>query len=133
MITELKKYENAGSFIYKPQDRLAQICNAPNDKAGIYLVYTIQGKERTLVYIGRSGKTERNGTLFIRKGGIKDRLVNGKRDGELRRNFWLREMINGALDALEIQWFATHDQNYIDCPAIIEDQLIKKYKPLWNR
>ncbi|SDD95572.1 hypothetical protein SAMN05216464_103151 [Mucilaginibacter pineti] len=71
MITELKKYENTGSFTYRPQDRLAQICNAPNDKAGIYLVYTIQGKERMLVYIGRSGKKERSGTYLFAKAVLK--------------------------------------------------------------
>jgi len=87
MIVELEKYFNTDSFIYRPMDRLAQVCNAPHDKAGIYLVYALKSNERKLVYIGRSGKKEQNGSLFIRKGGIKDRLINGKRDGELRRNF----------------------------------------------
>jgi|GEM_PF-5225267 len=42
-------------------------------------------------------------------------------------------MADDQLEALEIEWFVTHNHNYIDCPAIIEDMLIKKYKPLWNR
>ena len=133
MIKELEKYKDTGSFTFTPFDKLKLICNAPVDKAGIYIIYALKAGQEKLVYIGRSGKKEMNGSLFIRKGGIKDRLVNGKRDGEKRVKFWTREMLTNKIELLKIYWYITHNEEYTDCPAEIEDKLIKTYKPLWNR
>lgn len=130
---ELKKYTNSGSFIFKLVDNLNKICNAPKDKAGIYCIYALKNKQRELVYIGISGRITSDGKLFIRKDGIKGRLVKGKRDGKSRKNYWLREIENEKLDSLEVNWFVTHNEQYIDCPKIIETLLVKKYNPRWNR
>ena len=139
MFDELIKYKQADHFFLKPTDKLTDVCNAPNDKAGVYIVYALKRGQVEMRYIGRSGVVKDNGTLFIRQGGIKDRLVNGKRDGELRRNFWLREMLRENIAALDIYWYVTHNNSYIDCPKKLEDILLAKFKdiygqlPLWNR
>jgi|SRR5450432_1298420 len=133
MLVELAKYKDSHNFRFHHCDILAKVCNAPKDKAGIYIVYAIKNKKKELVYIGRSGKVKSDGSLFIRRGGIWNRLVYGKRDGEARRNFWIREISSEKMEALEIHWYVTHSTKFIDCPAELEDNLIKKYSPRWNR
>jgi len=141
VLLDLEKYKESGNFIFRPSDNLNKVCNAPSDKAGVYLIYSLTAKLERLVYIGSSGKVESNGKLSVRKDGIKGRLVRGKRsysiDGkkikESRKIFWLREMANNKIDALKIYWFITHNNKFTDCPEIIEKPLIHKYRPLWNR
>lgn len=141
MFDELSKYKHSDHFFFKPTDNLNQVCNAPTDKSGVYIIYALKGGRIELVYIGRSGEVKSDGTLFIRKagiGGLKDRLVNGKQFGEPRRNSWKTIMNYENIEALDIYWYATHNEKFTDCPKIIEDNLLKKYMeiygqlPKWN-
>lgn len=90
MFDELKKYTHNGHFFFEPTDNLEQVCNAPTDKSGVYIIYALKSGRIELLYIGHSGEIKQDGTLFIRKAGLsglKDRLVNGKQFGEPRYKF----------------------------------------------
>ncbi len=141
MFDELNKYTQNGHFFFKPTDTLNQVCNAPTDKCGVYVIYALKKGRIELVYIGRSGEVKPDGTLFIRKsgmGGIKDRLVNGKQFGEPRRNSWKTVMNYEKIEALDIYWYVTHNDKFIDSPKIVENILLRKHidifskKPKWN-
>jgi hypothetical protein len=134
-MTELSKYSNCGRFRFTTRDRLSQVCDAPEQYGGIYLVYALKNNLSELVYIGISGRLDKvTGELVARKDGIKGRIVKGKRDGEPRKNFWIREMLREQIEALEICWYVVHDENlFQDCPETFERELINKYKPPWNR
>lgn len=113
-----------------------ELTNAPNDKSGVYIIYALKGGRIDLIYIGRSGEVKQDGTLFIRKaglGGLKDRLVNGKQFGEPRRNSWKTVMNYEKIEALDIYWYATHCEKYIDCPKIIESKLLQKHLEIYGR
>ena len=129
----LKKYKESGKFIFRPEENLTSVCNAPTNKAGIYLIYAIKKGEPKLVYIGQSGRVKKDGELFIRQDGIKGRIVRGKRNGRPRKEFWLEEIYNQDLEALEFNWFVTHNEVYVDCPFELEKKLIKIHRPIWNR
>jgi len=90
MLDELGKYKENGHFFYQPNESLAMACNAPNDKSGVYMVYALKNGRIELIYIGRSGKKEADGKMFVRTaglGGIKDRIVNGHHLGKLKISF----------------------------------------------
>lgn len=76
---ELNKYTDSGAFSLNPSqhETLSKKCNAPDNKGGVYLIYKVVGKEEVLIYIGSSGQKNSAGTLKVRQGGMKDRLVNG--------------------------------------------------------
>ena len=136
MFDELNKYKHNDHFFFKPTDNLASVCNAPNDKSGVYIVYALKGGRIELIYIGRSGEVKKDGTLFIRKaglGGLRDRLVNGKQFGEPRRNSWKAVMSYEEIEALDIYWYATHCETYIDCPRNIESRLLQKHLEIYGR
>ncbi len=64
-IWESHKYCHTGHFEFHADENLKNICNAPTDKSGVYIVWTILDGNKQLLYIGRSGKKE-NGVIVDR-------------------------------------------------------------------
>lgn len=137
MFDELSKYEQNDHFFLKPQDNLRDVCNAPTNSSGIYIVYSLKKGKTELIYIGRSGKIDSNGSMFIRKaglGGIKDRIVNGHQFGKIpRRISWITQIKKENIEALDIYWYATHNQKYIDCPRVLENKLLQNHLAIFGR
>ena len=141
MFDELNKYEQNNHFFFTHTDNLRQVCNAPTNQSGVYIIYALKGGRIELIYIGRSGELKSDGSLFIRKaglGGLKDTLVNGKQFGDARRNSWKRQLQIEGIEALDIYWYATHNDKYVDCPKELEKQLLRIHYnlqgrlPTWN-
>jgi hypothetical protein len=141
MFDELSKYEETGHFFLTRKNSLRKVCNAPTDKSGVFIVYALVNGRVVLAYIGRSGEVKSDGSLLIRKsglGGLKDSIVNGTFFGEPRHIGWKKEMKREKMDALDIYWYVTHNEEYIDCPKCLERQLIQSYieiyrdYPPWN-
>ena len=137
MFDELQKYKQTDHFFFKSTDNLRNNCNAPTNKSGVYLVYALKNGRIELIYIGRSGKLEKDGSIFIRKaglGGIKDRIVNGHQFGKIpRRISWAIKMNQENIEALDVYWYVTHNTDFIDCPRILENYLLKKHHDIFGR
>lgn len=136
MFDELNKYKQNDHFFFKPGDNLGQVCNAPTDKSGVYIIYALKGGRKELIYIGRSGEVKSDGSLFIRKarlGGLKDRLVNGKQFGAARRNSYKTQMIAENIEGLCIYLYITHSNQFIDCPKKLENKLLQKHFDIYGR
>jgi hypothetical protein len=143
MFDELTKFQHSDHFFFKSTDNLKDECNAPTDKSGVYVVYALKHGKIELIYIGRSGKVEADGTMIIRKaglGGIKDRIVNGHQFGKSpRRHSWPNQMKFENIEALDVYWYVTHNKQYQDCPRELERLLLKKHidifgiLPRWNK
>jgi hypothetical protein len=136
MFDELNKYKQNDHFFFKPTDNLNSVCNAPTDKSGVYIIYQLKNGRIELIYIGRSGEIKPDETLFIRKaglGGLKDRLVNGKQFGEPRRNSWKTIMNYEKIEALDIYWYVTHNEKFIECPRKIENILLQKHLDIYGK
>ena len=135
---ELHKYQQSGKFSLTKADNLVEVCNAPSGCAGVYLLYSLKNINPELIYIGRSGKIKSNGSLFIRKGGMKDRLVNGKQFGQPRRHSWRQQMMTESIDSIRVHRYVTSDEKNLDCPKNVEGNLLKLHQqhfgilPRWN-
>lgn len=140
--TELKKYKDNGTFSLRPSqsETLSKKCNAPDDKGGVYLIYKVVGKEDVLIYIGSSGQKNSDGTLKVRQGGMKDRLVNGYhpnrfgQDKRIKRQkaFPLQMEKEGILE-LKIYWWVTYDNDFSDFPTDVETVLREKYRDKFHK
>ena len=143
MFDILEKYKETEIFNFKPSDNLKLVCNAPNNKAGIYLMFGFTNNVKSLLYIGCSGHIKNDGSLSIRKtglGGIKGRIVNGHQFGKVKRHISIPlQMKQDNIDLLEIQWFVTHNSIFIDSPVFVESNLLQNYLnqnkklPKWNQ
>ena len=124
-------------FFFKPTDSLRAVCNAPPDRSGVYVVYALRHGRIELVYIGRSGKVSKDGKTSIRKaglGGMKDRIVNGHQFGKIPRKIsWPVKMMSEDIEALDIYWYVTHDENRNDCPRALENILLMKHMDIYGR
>lgn len=139
MFKQLEKYKSTGRFIFRENNELRKVCNAPKHGIGIYIVYALKNEEIELIYIGSSGKIYQNGAKKIRVGGIFDRLVNGKQFGKSRKTSWKEKLIAEKIEALHIYWYETFHENQTDIPATIEGIIIQKHfeefgtLPKWNK
>jgi len=137
---ELEKYKNCGSFRFKANESFKLNCNAPNDKAGVYLIFKVTDKKENLIYIGASGQKMKDGTLKIRKDGLKGRLIYGyhpNRFGEAKRiqrqKAFPQQMLKEDIKELRFYWWVTYDEFNQDFPIDIETILREKYKDEFNR
>lgn len=78
LIQDLEKYQLKGSFVFKQNSKLSEVCTIPilNDLAGLYLFYDEDTNE--LLYVGISGRTNKEGTIVFRKDGLRGRFLKGK-------------------------------------------------------
>ena len=137
MLEQLGKYHHSGHFKLRGQDDLKDVCNAPDNRSGVYVVWTTFKEQRFILYVGRSGKKV-DGVIVHRKaglGGMKDRLVNGHQFGkEPRRRSWPRVMEQQGLHELDVYWYDTGD----DDPVAVEHEVLAEVKeeygqlPPWN-
>ena len=137
---ELNKYKIRGHFTYKPSETFRTKCNAPIEESGVYLIYKIINSTEILIYIGSSGQRSEDGNLKHRKGGMKDRLVNGyhpNRFGQLKRikrsKAFPQQMENEKISEIKIYWWVTFDKDNSDFPTDIETVLRAKYFDKYKR
>lgn len=137
----LGKFSDKGTFIFKVTDSLSEVCNAPDNKNGVYLLFrTIDGKKE-LIYVGISGLLQPDGSVKTRKGGMRDRLINGKQfeERKARRHAWPNKMKEDLIEEIYIDWYVTIDDVIFDIPRDLERMLLEKHLelhsrlPLWNK
>lgn len=135
---ELKKYKIKGIFSFNQSEALADICDAPTDKNGVYLICKIVKEKEVLLYIGSSGRKV-NGILRTRKvglGGMRDRLVNGyhPKFGKIKRKkAFPKQMEVEKINELKFYWWVTYDDYNLDFPTDIETVLRNKYLAIYKK
>lgn len=138
MFDELKKYAINDHFFFDGDKPLGDVCNAPKSASGVYIIYALTKGKVKLIYIGSSGKMQKNGDIKHRQGGLYDRIVNGIQFGKPRKDSWLEKLKSEQIDALDIYWYKTINSEANDIPAYTEAILIQKFYevygclPDWN-
>jgi len=140
MFDELTKYKNNNHFFFTAKEELENVCNAPKNKSGIYIVYELKNGRIELIYIGSSGKVQNNGKIKHRNGGLYDRIVNGHQFGKIpRKKSWKQKLIDEKIEALDIYWYDTINSETKDIPAFVEATIMQRFfetyghLPRWNK
>lgn len=116
--------------------KLSEVCNAP-EKPGVYLIYQLCKDKVQLVYIGASGTINQKGKFSNQL--LKGRLIKGKQNGSPRQDYFQQMMLKDDIDALDIYWWVTYDEDTQHLPMYVEGVLLQKYfemsgcLPLWNK
>ncbi|MCO6498071.1 MAG: hypothetical protein J5I50_10440 [Chitinophagaceae bacterium] len=131
------KYKTRGEFVFKTEEVLSKKCNAPTDKGGIYIVYNAATHE--IIYIGSSGWVCQDGSFQLRKGGMCDRIVNGKQFDAPRKKAWASKMMVEGIKEIIVKWYVTFEAGEVeDIPAYAEAYCLQDYfrqhkgLPRWN-
>ena len=130
MFEILSKYRT-DHFIFRKCDLLEEVCNAPKDSCGIFLVYELNGDDTKLVYIGSSI----NPLFLHKKPGLFEKIVNLPHyNGMPGKVFFYMNLLEKNADGLNFRWYETTD----DEPEKIANLLVSKYAeihghlPEWN-
>lgn len=139
MFDELSKYQVNDHFFFSTDDKLENTCNAPKTSAGVYTVFALANGRIELIYIGSSGKLMNDGSIKVRTGGIYDRIVNGKQFDDRRKVSWPIRMSEEGIEALDIYWYETFNNEAEDIPSFVEALLVQVHfeqfgkLPRWNK
>ena len=139
MYKELKKFKINNSFNFGLEDNLEEVCNAPENGSGIFLVYTINEEENELIMVGSTGTVQNDGTLKSKNGGLYDKIVNGHQFAKTGRKYsWPAQMKLENIDRLEVSWYDTFNDKVKSIPTYIEGQILQNFLdengklPRWN-
>lgn len=139
MYKELKKYKTTKSFTFTVEDSLEEVCNAPENASGIFLVYAVEGEEKELIMVGSTGTIQNDGTLKSKNGGLYDKIVNGHQFAKTGRKYsWPAQMKLENIARLEVVWFETFNAKNKVIPTFVEGQVLQLFLdendklPKWN-
>lgn len=114
---------------------MEQTADVP-DLPGVYYILRLSEGGIDIVYIGKSGTMLQDGSF---KNQLLRKRLNNKQDGIKRQKYFEHKIESEAIDALDIYWFVTFDENHHDLPGFVEGQLMQRYfnlygcLPEWNK
>lgn len=139
MYKEVSKFKNSGSFQFSSNDDLEVVCNAPNDASGVFLVYSIEEDNKTLIMVGSTGTVQNDGTLKAKNGGLYDKIVNGHQFAKTARKYsWKTQLQLEKIEAVEVFWYETYNNKTKVIPTFVEGQILQLFLkengklPKWN-
>jgi len=139
MYKELENFEVKGNFAYTQNDSLEEVCNASESGSGVFIVYAINGADKELIMVGSTGTVQNDGTLKSKNGGLHDKIVNGHQFAKTGRKYsWPAQMKLENIEALEIFWYVTFNNDVKLIPTFIEGKILQNFLdenrklPRWN-
>jgi len=136
MFDELHKYKNKGHFFFKKGQQLSQESKNVPDKQGVYYIFRLAQHKVDMVYIGKSETIEQNGEYINQS--LRE-MFDNKQQNVKRQVFFEQKMIEEDIEALDIYWFVTFDENHNDIPQYVEGLIMQRYfetfgeLPPWNK
>jgi hypothetical protein len=137
MYKELKKFKVSDSFSFSSDDSLEQVCNA-SEGSGVFLVYAV-GEEKELIMVGSTGTVQNDGSLKIKNGGLKEKIVEGHQFAKTGRKYsWPAQMSKEDISLLEVVWYETFNDKTKGIPTAVEAQVLQNFLdengrlPRWN-
>lgn len=139
MYKELKKFKTTNSFSFTVNDNLETVCNTSETANGVFLVYAVDGENKSLIMVGSTGTVQNDGTLKSKNGGMYDKIVNGHQFAKTGRKYsWPAQMKIENIERLEVFWYDTFNEKNKVIPTFVEGQILQLYfeengtLPKWN-
>lgn len=129
MFSGLEQYQQ-GHFFFEKGDNLRTVSKSVPDLPGVYYVLRLAKGKVEIVYIGKSGTILQTGSF---KGQTLRSRINNKQENIKRQDYFTQKIENEQIDALDIYWFVTMDENNNDLPGYIEGLLMQQYFKIYGR
>ncbi|MGO4821761.1 MULTISPECIES: hypothetical protein [unclassified Flavobacterium] len=137
MYKELEKFTVSNQFSFTKDDSLEEVCNA-TEGSGVFLVYAV-ADDKELIMVGSTGTVQNDGTLKIKNGGLKDKIVEGHQFAKTGRKYsWPAQMAKEDISVLEVVWYETFNDDSKSIPTAVEGQVLQNFLdengrlPRWN-
>ena len=128
----LDKNKHGFFYLYKGE-KIEQVLaenNVPN-QYGVYIIYSINGNQKDIVYIGKAGTMMTDGTF--KKQGIRNRLKAVGTDNIPRSVYFQNIIEEFGFDKLKFVWIVTFYELEKEIPAYTEARLIQSYYSRHNK
>ncbi|MBU7571003.1 MAG: hypothetical protein KAF41_10195 [Flavobacterium sp.] len=135
MFYGLEQYQQ-GHFFFEKGDSLRILSRSVPDLPGVYYVLCLARGKVKIVYIGKSGTILQSGDF---KGQTLRSRINNKQENMKRQDYFNQKIEDEKIDALDIYWFVTIDENNNELPGYVEGFLMQQYfkihgrLPEWNK
>jgi len=123
-----------GIFHLYEDDKIRKVMkkNSVPNEYGVYIIYALKCTQEELIYIGKAGTIETDGSM--KKQGIRDRLKAVTKNNMQRGLYFQQEVIKKyKLDSLKFLWIITFDKNKKELPTYSEAKLIQAYYDKYGR
>lgn len=118
-----------GSFAFSLEQNIREVVRTAEvpEKYGVYIIFDPHGQ---VLYIGRSGTMNNDGTF--RQQTLRRRLVN-KQGGRPRQTFFENLLQELQITSLHFEWFVTFDGSDPILPSFAESELLQEYFRYYNK
>jgi len=128
MFDELEKYKINGHLFYKQGDDILKLSQKLPDEPGVYYILKLSRGKINLTYIGKSVSTKADNKTL-------NSLFNDREKGISLHQFFEKKMKKENIDALDIYWYVTDNDN----PTEIANKILQNNYDLfgslpdWNK
>ncbi len=128
MFDELEKYKYNGHLFYKQGNDILKLSQKLPNEPGVYYVLKLSRGKIKLTYIGKSDSTKADNKTL-------NSLFNDREKGISLHQFFDKKMNAENIDALDIYWFVTDNDN----PTKIANKVLQSNYDLfgslpdWNK
>lgn len=121
-----QRFTRGGLFSLAQGERIGQRIQKASvpEEPGVYVIYGVKPETRSLLYIGKGGTLQREGTFKQQK--LRGRL-KATRGKESANKFYQREMEERGLERLDFEWFVLCGDDSKLIPAKAEIDLLQAY------
>ena len=89
--------------------------------------------------VGSTGTVQNDGSLKIKNGGLKEKIVEGHQFAKTGRKYsWPAQMAKEDISTLEVVWYETFNDKSKGIPTSVEGQVLQNFMdengrlPKWN-
>lgn len=130
MFPQLKKYKKKGHFFFRSGDTLTELTSDIPNLPGVYYIVKLAAGKIDIVYIGKAGTARTDGSITTE--GLQ-RHLNMEQNGLNRQALFETKIDVESIDALDVYWFVTFDENRQDLPAYVEASILQDYYTVYRR
>lgn len=126
LISYTSKYQHGSFYLHIGEDiRQVLIQNNVPNSYGVYIIYSIENNKENIIYIGKSGTMQNNGTFKTQ--GIAGRL-KAVGSNNIPRNIYFQDILEKYnFKKLKFLWIVTVNNSDIEIPALVESKLLQLY------
>lgn len=128
MFDETEKYKKQDHFFWSADEKLSSVTTQVPDEPGVFFIYRLAHGRVELVYIGNSKVLQ---GPELRATGLRDEINQ-------LENIFKPRLKKEGIEALDIYWHVTLDENHNDLPGYVGGLLMQRHfevhgeLPGWN-
>ena len=136
MLDIIDGYKINGNFFFQKGEDLAKVSKKVPNEPGVFGIFRLMKGRVELVYIGYGEAKNASKGMDI---ATLDYAINNKINGINSQKFLDKKLTEEPIDALDIYYMVTYDEDHHELPAFVAARIINDHFemhgqiPVWNK